>query len=79
MKANEYIVIAFFIGTLFNNSCSSDTFVEDIDLKFCGKCARTGKWTVDSLDYTPCHSTKAACLDWAKKNGYSDKECILCN
>lgn len=62
----------------FNSSCN-DTFVDDIDLKFCGKCAGTGKWTVDSLDFTPCHSTNSECLDWAKKNGYSDKECVLCN
>lgn len=79
MKRNKHIMIVFFIITLFNNSCSDDALVGDIDLKFCGKCANSGRWTVDSLDFNPCFSTKAECLDWAKKNGYSDKECVLCN
>ncbi|MBF2707729.1 hypothetical protein [Flavobacterium soyangense] len=79
MKRNRYILIVFLIVTLFNNSCSGDAFVGDIDLHFCGKCAGTGKWTVDSFDFTPCHTTKAECLDWAKRNGYYDKDCILCN
>jgi hypothetical protein len=78
MKSNRYIVILFFIVTLLNSSCS-DTFVDDIDLKFCGKCAHTGRWTVDSLDFNPCFSSQAECLDWAKKNGYSDRGCVLCN
>ena len=34
---------------------------------------------VDSLDFNPCFSSQAQCLDWAKKNGYSDKGCVLCN
>ena len=72
MKSNRCIMVAFFIVTLLNSSCS-DTFVDDIDLKFCGKCANTGRWTVDSLDFNPCFSSKTECLDWAKKNGYSDK------
>ena len=78
MKKNRYIAIVFFIFTLFHGSCS-DTFVEDIELKFCGKCANSGLWTVDSLDFNPCFSTQAQCLDWAKKNGYADKGCVLCN
>lgn len=77
MKTNKYIMIVFFTITLL--SCSSDTFVGDIDLKFCGKCANTGRWTVDSLDFNPCFSSKAECLDYATKNGYSDKGCVLCN
>lgn len=79
MKRKKYIIAAFFIITLFSNSCSDDAFVGDIDLKFCGKCANTGKWTVDSLDFNPCFLTKAECLIWATKNGYSDKGCVLCN
>ena len=78
MKSNIYIKIAFFLGTLLNSSCS-DTFVDDFELKFCGKCANSGLWTVDSLDFNPCFSSEAQCLDWAKKNGYADKGCVLCN
>lgn len=78
MKRNRYITIAFLIVILLNSSCS-DTFVDDIDLKFCGKCANTGRWTVDSFDFNPCFSSKAECLDWAEKNGYLDKGCVLCN
>ena len=61
---------------LLSDSCISD---DAFDIQFCGQCGGTGKWTVESFNFTPCHSTKAECLDWAKKNGYSDKECILCN
>lgn len=77
MKRDKYIIIVFFIIILL--SCSGDAFVGDIDLKFCGKCANTGRWTVDSLDFNPCFGSKAECLDYAKKNGYSDKGCVLCN
>lgn len=78
MKSNKHILIVFFIGMLLSNSCSGDSFVEDIDIQFCGKCAGTGKWTVNVMDFNPCFSSNAACLDWAKKNGYPDKECVLC-
>ena len=77
MKSNKNIIIVFFIIILL--SCSGDAFVGDIDLKFCGKCANSGRWTVDSLDFNPCFPSKAECLDWANKNGYSDKGCVLCN
>ncbi len=79
MKSNIFSMIIYFIITLLYNSCSNDAFVGNIDLKFCGKCANTGQWTVDSFDYNPCFKTNAECLDWAKKNGYSDKQCVLCN
>lgn len=77
MKTNKYFIISTSICMLL--SCSGDAFVGDINLNFCGKCANTGRWTVDSLDFNPCFSTKAECLDYATKNGYSDKGCVLCN
>ncbi len=78
MKSTRYIMFVFFIATLLNSSCS-DAVVEDIDLKFCGKCANSGQWTVDSLDFNPCFASQAQCLEWAKKYGYSDSGCVLCN
>jgi len=79
MKSNKYILIAFLVIVLLANSCSGDAFVDDIDIQFCGKCAGTKKWTVNVMDFNPCFSSNGECLDWAKKNGYSDKECVLCN
>lgn len=76
-KNNKYLMFSISISMLL--SCSGDAFVDDINLKFCGKCANTGRWTIDSLDFNPCYSTKAECLDYAAKNGYSDKGCVLCN
>ena len=63
MKSNKHIPIVFFIGTLLSSSCSGDSFVEDIDIQFCGKCAGTGEWTVNAMDFNPCLKTNAACLD----------------
>lgn len=79
MKSNKYIIITIFIITIFYNSCSSDTFVPDFNLKFCGDCANTGNWTVNSLGLNPCFSTNTECLNWAKTHGYPDTECVLCN
>ena len=63
MKSNKHILIVFFIVTLLSNSCSGDSFVGDIDIQFCGKCAGTGKWTVNVMDFNPCFSSNAECLD----------------
>lgn len=78
MKRNRYIIIAFFISTLFNSSCGEDTYTETIEKEFCGPCAFTGQWKVYQIDASPCFKTNAACLDWAKNNGYSGKGRVFC-
>jgi hypothetical protein len=78
MKRKRYLIIAFFIITLFNSSCGEDTYTDIIEKEFCGPCAHTGQWKVYKTDASPCFKTNAACLDWAATNGYSDKGCVFC-
>ena len=78
MKRNRYIIIVFFIITLFNSSCGEDTYTDVIEKEFCGPCANTGQWKVHKIDVSPCFKTQAECIDWAKTNGYQDKGCVFC-
>jgi hypothetical protein len=78
MKRKKYIMIAFLFFTLFHSGCGEDTYTEIIEKEFCGPCAFTGQWKVHEIDSSPCFKTQAKCLDWAKKNGYSDKGCVFC-
>ncbi len=78
MKSYKYIIIVFFIITLFNSSCGVDSYTAIIEKEFCDKCAYTGQWKVHKIDVSPCFKTQEECLDWAKKNGYLDKGCVFC-
>ncbi len=70
--------IVFFIITLFNGSCGVDSYTAIIEKEFCGKCEYTGQWKIYKIDVSPYFKTQTECLDWAKKNGYSDKMCVFC-
>lgn len=74
MKGNTYIIIAFFIITLFNNSCSDYHWTDD----YCNDCAGTRLWTDVNNDSHTCFASQEECLDWVSKHKPYDDVCLKC-
>lgn len=73
MKRIKYIIIVFFIITLFNSSCVDDSWNE-----WCDECSGTGLWTDTYNNSHTCFATKEECMEWVSKHKPYDDVCFQC-